>query len=242
MKLARIKDPESGKIIRGTVKADSVETEYGGFGLDEVELLTPVAPSKIICVGLNYKDHISETGAEAPEDPSFFFKPPSATVAPGNPIKITEDKRYDPEGEVAVVIEKKCRNVKIADAPDYIWGYTGLNDVTNRDAQDWEQNWVRAKGFDTAAPLGPFLVTPDEIDLPISFELEVNGSIRQSSDTSNLIFGLPELISELSSFMTLERGDVISTGTPRGVAPIEQGDEVKLKLDGIGTLENPVQY
>lgn len=242
MKLARIRDPETGRIERGAVEENKVETESGVFALGEVELLAPVTPGKIICVGLNYRDHITETGSEVPEHPSLFFKPTSAVIGPNAPIRITESERFDPEGEIAVVIGSTCKNSDRSEVGDYIWGYTGLNDVTNRDAQEWEQNWVRAKGFDTSAPLGPFLVTPDEIDLPISFELEVNGNIRQSSDTSNLIFGFADLIAEISSFMTLEKGDVISTGTPEGVAPIKGGDRVKLKIDGIGALENPVEY
>ncbi len=242
MKLARVRNPETGRIERGAVEGSTIETGSGVYPLEEIELLTPVKPGKIICVGLNYRDHITERGSEVPERPSLFFKPASAVIGPNDPIRITEAERFDPEGEIAVVIGSTCQNVDRTEVGDYIWGYTGLNDVTNRDAQEWEQNWVRAKGFDTSAPLGPFLVTPGEIDLPISFELEVNGKIRQASDTSDLIFGFADLIAEISSFMTLEKGDVISTGTPEGVAPIKGGDRVKLKIDGGGVLENTVEY
>ena len=243
MKFARARNKQTGEIIRGElVEGYSLKTKDRVFEHSELKLLAPVEPSKIICVGLNYRDHIEETNSSVPDRPSLFFKPPTAIANPGDPIEIEEDKRYDPEGEVAIVIGENCRNVDRADAFDYIQGFTGLNDVSNRDAQSWEQNWVRAKGFDTAAPLGPAIVTPDEIELPISFELEVNGSTRQASDTSKLIFDFSYLIEEISSFMTLLKGDVISTGTPRGVGPVEGGDTVKLKIDGIGTLENPVQY
>jgi 2-keto-4-pentenoate hydratase/2-oxohepta-3-ene-1,7-dioic acid hydratase in catechol pathway len=243
MKFARARNPETGEIIEGEIsEKDLLKTEDRTFGLSELDLLAPVSPSKVICVGLNYRDHIEETDSSVPDRPSLFFKPPTAIINPGDPIKITETNRHDPEGEIAIVIGKDCRNVERSEAFSYIRGFTGLNDVTNRDAQSWEQNWVRAKGFDTAAPLGPILVTPDEIDLPISFELSVNGSTRQSSDTSNLIFGMAHLVEEISSFMTLRRGDVISTGTPRGISPIEAGDTVRLEIDGIGTLENPVEY
>lgn len=218
-----------------------IETSQGTFSPDEVDILPPVEPEKIICVGLNYMDHIEETSSDLPERPSLFFKPPSAVIGPGDPIIISEKSRYDPEGEVAVVINEKCRNVDREEALNYVRGFTGLNDVTNREAQEWEQNWVRAKGFDTAAPIGPYLVTSDELELPLSFRLEVNGTVRQTSNTSELIFGIPELIEEISSFMTLNSGDVISTGTPKGVAPIEAGDEVKLDIDGIGALRNPVK-
>lgn len=224
------------------VNGDSIETPDRTFSLSRVDILAPVKPAKVICVGLNYKDHIEETGSEAPDHPSLFFKPPTAITNPNDPIRITPKNRYDPEGEVAVIIRKKCRNLNREEAFDYIWGFTGLNDVTNRDAQKWEQNWVRAKGFDTAAPIGPFIATPDEIDLPISFQLEVNGEIRQASDTSNMIFDIPDLLEEISSFMTLEKGDVISTGTPMGISPIDKGDNVRLKIEGVGILENPVQY
>lgn len=242
MKLARVRNPRTGEILEGEIAGEDLfKAEGEAFKLSKLDLLAPVEPSKIICVGLNYRDHIEETGSSVPDRPSLFLKPPTTITNPGDPIEITEDHRYDPEGEIAAVISKDCRNVDRVDGFDYIMGFTGLNDVTNRDAQNWEQNWVRAKGFDTAAPLGPVLVTPDEIDLPISFKLEVNGSVRQSSDTSNLIFDFPDLVEEISSFMTLRKGDVISTGTPRGVAPISNGDTVRLEIEGIGTLENPVE-
>ncbi len=242
MKLARARDSQTGEIYRGEIVDENLlKTENKTFELSKLTLLAPVDPTKIICVGLNYQDHIAETDSSVPDRPSLFFKPPTAIANPGDPIEITEDHRYDPEGEIAIVIDENCRNVDQEDAFSYIWGFTGLNDVTNRNAQNWEQNWVRAKGFDSAAPLGPVLVTPDQIELPISFRLEVNGTVRQSSDTSNLIFGFSELIEEITSFMTLHRGDVISTGTPRGISPVNSGDRVKLLIEGIGALENPVK-
>lgn len=217
-----------------------VHTRQEDFDPGKVGLLSPVKPGKIICVGLNYEDHVEETSSELPEKPSLFFKPPSAVVGPGDPIVISEENRFDPEAEVAVVIGKRCRNAEVDEAMRYVRGFTGLNDVTNRDAQEWEGNWVRAKGFDTAAPVGPAVVPTEEIELPISFRLEVNGQLRQTGSTAELLFGIPELISEISSFMTLEKGDIISTGTPRGIAPIHPGDLVSLEIDGIGVLENPV--
>lgn len=242
MKIARVRDPQTGEIYRGEiVDNDLLKSDDKTSELSKLNLLAPVDPTKIICVGLNYRDHIEETDSSIPDRPSLFFKPPTAIANPGDPIKITEDQRYDPEGEIAVVIGEDCRNVNQEDAFNYIWGFTGLNDVTNRNAQNWEQNWVRAKGFDSAAPLGPVLVTPDEVELPISFKLKVNGTVRQSSDTTNLIFDFSELIEEITSFMTLHKGDVISTGTPRGIAPISNGDRVRLEIEGIGVLENPVK-
>lgn len=243
MKIARIADPDTGSAIRAKLNEDGLlETNKGIFSPEEVDLLPPVEPGKIICVGLNYADHADETGSEIPERPSFFFKPPSSVVGPGDSIVITEGRRYDPEGEVALVIGNKCRSVDKEEAGRYIQGFTGLNDVTNRDAQNWEQNWVRAKGFDTAAPIGPYILPVEETELPLSFQLSVNGEVRQSSDTSELIFGIHELVEEISSFMTLNEGDIISTGTPKGIGPIEAGDEVSLTIEGIGNLKNDVRY
>ncbi|MBS3812843.1 fumarylacetoacetate hydrolase family protein [Candidatus Bipolaricaulota bacterium] len=241
MKLARFRIEGERGPLSGEVIGDSVQTDEGSFSLSEVDLLPPVTPSKIVCVGLNYKDHIEETGANLPENPSLFFKPPTSVVGNDDPIEIDSGHRFDPEGEVGVVIGRECRRVRQSEVQDCIWGYTGLNDVTNRDAQEWEQNWIRAKGFDTAAPVGPYLVTNDQLELPIGFELKVNGEVRQSSDTSQLIFGIPDLIVEISSFMTLNRGDIISTGTPSGVAPIHGGDVVELEIEGVGTLRNAVR-
>ncbi len=243
MKIARLVDPDTGTALQAKLNEDGLlKTKKGTFNLEEVELLPPVKPGKIICVGLNYADHADETGAELPKRPSLFFKPPSSVIGPDDPIVIMKGKRYDPEGEVALVMGDKCRDVEKDEALNYILGFTGLNDVTNRDAQNWEQNWVRAKGFDTAAPIGPYILPVEEAELPLSFQLSVNGNIRQSSDTSDLIFGIRELVAEISSFMTLNKGDIISTGTPKGVSPIEDGDEVSLTIEGIGSLENEVTY
>ncbi len=240
MKIARFTVPPSDKALQGRVFGEVIETEADSFPLSEVDLLPPVEPTKIICVGLNYRKHIEETESEPPERPSLFLKPTSAIIGDNDPIRITSEDRFDPEGEIAVVIGKNCYKIQQTNAENYIWGYTGLNDVTNRNAQSWEQNWIRAKGFDTAAPIGPYLVTPEELDKPIQFQLTVNGEVRQSADTSQLIFNASQLIEEISSFMTLNRGDVISTGTPEGIGPIHSGDEIKLEIKGIGTLTNPV--
>ncbi len=243
MKIARLVDPDTGNALQAKLNGDGLlETSRGTFNPEEVDLLPPVEPGKIICVGLNYADHADETDTELPERPALFFKPSSSVIGPGDSIVISEGKRYDPEGEVAVVVGDKCRNVSKQEGLSCIMGFTGLNDVTNRDAQSWEQNWVRAKGFDTAAPIGPYILPVEETELPLSFQLSVNGNIRQSSDTSKLVFGIRELVSEVSSFMTLNEGDIISTGTPKGVGPIEAGDEISLTIEGIGSLENKVTY
>jgi len=145
------------------------------------------------------------------------------------------------EAELAVVIGKRCRNVSAAEAMDVILGYTCLNDISDREAQKWEKNWVRAKGFDTSAPIGPMIVTKDEIDGPFHVMLRVNGETKQDGSTRGFIFPIPVLIEEISAYMTLEPGDVIATGTPAGVGPLSAGDVVEVEIDGIGILRNPVR-
>jgi 2-keto-4-pentenoate hydratase/2-oxohepta-3-ene-1,7-dioic acid hydratase in catechol pathway len=176
-----------------------------------------------------------------PERPLLFFKPSSAVIGPDEPIVLpgSDDVHY--EAELAVVIGRHCRSVPAARANDVILGYTCLNDVSDRVAQKWEKNWVRAKGFDTSAPLGPILVTPDELEEPFHVQLRLNGDVKQDGWTSAFIFSIPYLIEEITSFMTLEPGDVIATGTPAGVGRLSRGDVVEVEIAGIGILRNPVQ-
>ncbi|HIP99294.1 TPA: FAA hydrolase family protein [Candidatus Bipolaricaulota bacterium] len=228
-----------------TLRGEVVGEEAVGLGrrwpLAQVRLLPPVRPSKIVCLGRNYPAHARELGNEVPERPLLFFKPPSAVIGPGEEILLPRSsRRVDYEGELAVVIGRRCRNVRAKDATEVILGYTCLNDVTDRAAQEWECNWVRAKGFDTSCPIGPWIVTPDELDFPLTVETYVNGELRQRGTTSQLIFGIPEIIQEITSFMTLEEGDVIATGTPARVGPLSPGDRVEVRIPGIGSLENPV--
>ena len=210
------------------------------FSLQGVRLLAPVIPGKIICVGKNYLDHAKELGGEVPEKPLLFFKPPSALNHPGDPIHLPQSARVDYEGEIAVVIGKRCKDVNQADADSVILGYTCFNDVSNREAQAWEGNWVRAKGFDTSACLGPMIATPDELSDPISVTTRLNGEIRQQGHTGQLAFSIPFLIETISRIMTLERGDVIATGTPAGVGPLCSGDVVEVEVPGVGRLKNPI--
>lgn len=240
MLFTRFKHIASDKIYSGNLRRQELVTDEGNFALNEVKFLAPVQPSQIICVGLNYQGHAEETGNKIPESPALFFKPPSAVIGPNDEIILPSSSRVDYEGEVAVVIKKKCRKVTKLAAEKYIWGYTCLNDVTDRGAQKWEQNWVRAKGFDTSCPLGPVVATPEEIEKPLKLELRLNGEVKQKCDTTQLIFSIPELIEEISSFMTLKRGDVISTGTPAGIGPLSEGDQVEVEIDGVGVLANEV--
>jgi len=208
--------------------------------LNAVTLLAPVVPGKLVCVGKNYLDHAREMGGEVPEQPLLFFKPPSAVIGPGEPIRLPDAARVDYEGEIAVVIGKRCRGVRADEAGAVIGGYTCLNDVSDREAQGWEVNWVRAKGFDTACPLGPALVTPDELSEPLEVITRVNGELKQRGRTDQLAFSIPVLIELISSIMTLEPGDLIVTGTPAGVGPLRSGDVVEVEISGVGILSNPV--
>ena len=205
-------------------------------------LLPPVRPSKIVCVGRNYREHVAELEHEMPREPLLFFKPPSALLAPGGTIlrpKVSE--RTDYEGELGVVIARRCH--KLADHEDprpYILGYTCVNDFTARDLQNKDSQWTRAKGFDTFCPVGP--VVADGLDpwAGIQVETRVNGELRQSGNTRDFIFPLDIVLRYAAQVMTLEPGDLIATGTPKGVAPVVAGDVIEISIDGIGVLRNPV--
>jgi 2-keto-4-pentenoate hydratase/2-oxohepta-3-ene-1,7-dioic acid hydratase in catechol pathway len=204
-------------------------------------ILAPVLPSKILAVGLNYRDHAMEMGHDLPASPILFMKPSTAVIGPEEAIVYpSQATRVDYEAELAVVIKQRCRNVRPEDARAVILGYTCLNDVTARDLQAKDGQWTRAKSFDTFAPLGPWIETDlaDPHDLAIRARL--NGKTVQSSHTGNLIFSVFELVAFISSVMTLERHDVIATGTPSGIGPMARGDEVTIEIDGIGTLTNAV--
>lgn len=201
--------------------------------------LPPVVPSKIIAIGLNYKDHAAEMQKPLPEEPLVFSKLPTAVIGPDDPIRLPAwAGRIDHEAELAVVIGRRAYNVKAAHAMDYVLGFTCMNDVTARELQVRDVQYTRSKSFDTFAPLGPCIaVGLDPSNL--SIEGWVNGEKRQSSSTSQLIFSVPELVEFVSRFCTLEPGDIISTGTPSGVGPLRPGDRVMVKIAGIGALSNP---
>ena len=209
--------------------------------LVDLTLEPPVAPSKIIAVGLNYRAHAEESGMAIPDFPLLFYKPPSSLVGHNAPIvlpKISDEVEH--ECELAVVIGRTTRNISEDEALDAVFGYTCANDVSARDWQRAESQWVRGKGFDTFCPLGPWISTTiDPSSLDIS--TRVNGATRQSSNTSDMIFPIPRLIAEISQVMTLHPGDVIITGTPAGVGPLKAGDVVEVEIEKIGTLSNPVE-
>ncbi|TQQ80018.1 FAA hydrolase family protein [Halonotius terrestris] len=237
----RFRDP-SGTVRQGTLDDDTVA--FGGqqYDRDAVDVLPPCEPTKIVCVGRNYADHAAERDADVPDRPLLFLKPPNAVAAPESTVTLPAGKeRIDWEAEFAVVIDEQCRHVAEADALDVVRGYTCLNDLSNRDDQDREQNWVRGKAFDNAAPLGPVVATPDEVPDDAAIELRVNGETKQAATIDQFYFSVSALIAEITEYMTLEPGDVISTGTPAGVGALADGDHVEVEIEGIGTLEHDVE-
>ena len=209
--------------------------------LSAVHLLPPIVPGKIICVGRNYAAHAAEHEVEVPVLPLLFSKPPSAVIGPGEPILLPpQSQQIAHEAELAVVIGQRARWVSPEEAPGYILGYTAANDVTARDLQQPDGQWTRAKGFDTFCPLGPWIDTHlDPSDLLVT--CHVNGQLRQMASTRDMIFPVPQLLAFVSSIMTLEPGDVLLTGTPSGVGPLTAGDEVRVEIEGLGALTNPVR-
>jgi len=210
------------------------------LSMDEISLLTPCQPSKIICVGLNYRKHAEELSLAIPEDPVLFLKPATTLLEQGGKVVYWPTiEQLDYEGELAVVVGKHCHMVAEEQALDYVFGYTIANDITARDLQRKDGQWTRAKSFDTFLPLGPSITTGiDASDLGL--QTLVNGVKRQDGRTSDLIFSVPYLISFISSVMTLYPGDVIITGTPSGIGPMQVGDKVEVCIEGLGALHNEV--
>ena len=209
--------------------------------LDQVKLLAPGLPSKIIAVARNYTAHAAETGAQVQAEPQFFLKPSTSVVGTGAPILYPpSSERVDHEAELAVVISRLCKSVPAERVPDVILGYTCANDVTARDLQQRDDQWGRAKGFDTFCPLGPWIAV-DEIDpWNSAIVCEVNGEVRQQGTTANMVHSIIDLVAFISDVMTLLPGDVILTGTPAGISPVLPGDLVEVTIPGIGTLRNEV--
>ncbi|MFN8218263.1 MAG: fumarylacetoacetate hydrolase family protein [Solirubrobacterales bacterium] len=227
-------------------------TAYKAVGTGLAPLRAPLRPGKIVAIGLNYRDHIRETGMEAPAEPLIFAKFPSSVIGPGEAIRIDREltKRVDWEVELAVVVGPRMHRVSESDALPHVFGYTIGNDVSARDLQFSDGQWVRGKSLDTFCPLGPVVVTVDEIADPQALRLEtrVNGETMQSSSTSEMIFGVAELLAYCSRCFVLEPGDVVLTGTPWGCGEfmdpprcLEPGDRVDVEIEGIGTLHNPVK-
>ena len=208
--------------------------------VEQVRLLAPCTPSKILGVGRNYHDHAKELGNPVPAEPLIFLKPPTTVIGPGDDIVyLPASAHISYEGELGVVIGKRAKNVRQEDADQYVLGYTCVNDVTARDLQKKDGQWARAKGFDTSCPVGPVIVRREDIardDLRI--RTYVDGELRQDGVVSDMIFSVDAIICHISQFMTLEAGDLIATGTPAGVGAIQPGSVVKVEIEGIGVLEN----
>ncbi len=248
-----------GKVEYGILKQDTIrslrhdpflQAEGSGnllalgdksYQLGGVKLLAPCLPSKIIGLGLNYRSHAQELKLPIPKVPLIFLKPPTAIIGPDDAIILPRSSQHvDYEGELGVVIGKKAKDVPKDKARNYILGYTCFNDVSERFAQKEDGQWTRAKGFDTFAPIGPWIETEIEPD-NLKIETYLNGELRQSAYTSDLVFGVDDLVSFISSVMTLLVGDIIATGTPSGIGQIRSGDVVEIKIDKIGTLRNFVR-
>ncbi|RLI83159.1 2-hydroxyhepta-2,4-diene-1,7-dioate isomerase [Archaeoglobales archaeon] len=234
----------SGEIFEGFFEVDGREMNFEGlkFSLNAVKFLPPVKPSKLICIGVNYKEHAEEFGKEIPDDPIIFMKPESAVIGDSDPIILPpQSQRVDYEGELAVVISKRCKDVSYDEVEEFILGYTCFNDVTARDLQFKDGQWTRGKSFDTFAPIGPYVVLSNQLN-PDNLKIEtfLNGEVVQSSNTSNMAFNAFRLVEFISSIMTLKKGDVIATGTPSGVGALKPGDEIEVRIEGIGSLRNPV--
>ncbi|MEZ5175781.1 MAG: fumarylacetoacetate hydrolase family protein [Acidimicrobiia bacterium] len=251
MKIVRI-DAEADDITYGTVEPDGIRLYHGSpffqwersetvLPITKVKLLAPVIPTKVIAVGKNYTDHAAEMDSEVPDRPLIFLKPPTSVIGPLAPIRIPpQSNEVHHEGELAAVIGKVARQVPADEAASCILGYTAANDVTARDLQRLDGQWARAKGFDSFCPLGPAIDTEFDPTEAHRITCSVNGETRQEGLTSDLVFDVGQIVEFVTSVMTLLPGDVILTGTPAGVGPIEAGDRVEVEIEGIGTLMNPV--
>lgn len=241
MHTLRFRDP-AGAVREGTIKEETISSGGLEYSRTDVEILPPSEPTKLIGVGLNYLDHAAEMDKEPPDRPRLFFMPPSAVAGHGDTIQLPVGKeRVDYEAELGVVIGKQCRSVSADDAMAYVKGYTCFNDISNRDDQRIERNYVRGKGFDGAAPFGPYIASPDEVPDDAEITSRIDGDVRQSSSIDQMIFSVPELIEEITTLVTLEPGDVIATGTPPGVGGLVPGNEVEIEIDGIGVLKHSVR-
>jgi len=217
--------------------------ERGNLPLSEVHLLAPVEPSKIVCIGRNYREHAKELNHPIPTEPLIFLKPPSSLIGPGDEIRrpVALSQRVDYEGELGVVIGRRCYRLRDDDdVRPYILGYTAVNDVTARDLQNKDGQWTRAKGFDTFCPVGPVVVENLDPWKGVHVQTRVNGELRQNGTTTDFLFPLDIVIRFISQVMTLLPGDLIATGTPVGVSPLQAGDAVEVTVEGVGALANPV--
>jgi 2-keto-4-pentenoate hydratase/2-oxohepta-3-ene-1,7-dioic acid hydratase in catechol pathway len=249
MKIARFE--HKGKIVWGSVQGNDATILTGDIfagmketqekiPVEKIKFLPPIEPPKIVGIGLNYKKHIEESPFDPPEVPMIFFKPPTSVIGHLDKIILPDSKKVDYEGELGIVIGKKAKNVSENDALNYILGCTVVNDVSARDFHQQDKSFARSKGIDTFCPFGPYIVTglnPGNLNI----QTRLNGKTVQSSNTNDLLFNVPQLISFVSKYITLMPGDMIATGTPSGVGPLKKGDVIEVEVEGIGVLKNFVE-
>jgi 2-keto-4-pentenoate hydratase/2-oxohepta-3-ene-1,7-dioic acid hydratase in catechol pathway len=232
------------RVIKGVTDGESVRGADGnGYKWKQIRLLPAVSPSKIVCVGRNYAEHAKELGNAVPQEPLIFLKPPSSLNAHGAPVIYPAlSQRVDFEGELGVVIGRRARKIQAADYRKYVAGYTIVNDVTARDLQKKDGQWTRGKGFDTFCPVGPWWTPKEEVELDtLRVITRVNGEVRQDAPVTEMLFSVGTVLEFISQCMTLEPGDLIATGTPPGVGPVNPGDRVEVEIPGLGILENSIE-
>jgi 2-keto-4-pentenoate hydratase/2-oxohepta-3-ene-1,7-dioic acid hydratase in catechol pathway len=241
MHLARFRTP-TGAVRRGELRDGQLHAADRTFDPEAVDFLPPTEPSKVVCQAGGYVDHREESGlGDVPDRPELFLKTPNCVVGHGDEIELPPGREtVDFEAEFAIVIGTQCRAADVDEAMDYVEGYTCVNDVSNRDDQEVEQNWVRGKAFDGSLPAGPVVATPDEVPDDASLELRHNGEVKQETSREHMIFSVPELVANVSELVTLEPGDLIATGTPFGPYALSDGDVVEVEFEGVGTLRNEV--
>ncbi len=223
-------------------RATSWSFDFEPMPLSAAQLLAPVTPSKIVCVGRNYREHVKELGHELPAEPLLFLKAPSSLLPPGGVVLMpAASQRVDFEGELALVIGRRVRNLDEKDWRSAIRGFTLANDVTARDLQEKDGQWTRAKSFDTFCPVGPLVSDELDVEPGVTIETRVNGELRQHASTLDFIFPIPRLLAHITAAMTLEPGDLVLTGTPSGVGPLKAGDRVEVGIPGLGVLSNTFQ-
>jgi 2-keto-4-pentenoate hydratase/2-oxohepta-3-ene-1,7-dioic acid hydratase in catechol pathway len=236
--------PSEDLVYRLALEQGDVKNfDFQPMALSAADLLPPVTPSKIICVGRNYREHARELGNEVPAEPLLFFKPPSSLLACGGTVRLPAlSERVDFEGELALVIARRVRNLPPdADWRDVVRGFTLANDISARDLQKKDGQWTRAKGFDTFGPVGPLVSDELDLDAGLTIETRLNGEVRQHASTLDFIFSVPALLCAITAAFTLEPGDLILTGTPAGVGPLAAGDRVEVSMEGLGVLTNTVE-
>lgn len=227
-------------VLKGHPLVHGYETTNERVAIKEVKLLAPTIPSKVVCIGKNYADHIAEMGMPTQPEPTIFLKPSSSIIGPGDPIVLPrQSDRVELEAELAIVIGQIAKDVPVENAMEYIWGYTVANDVTARDLQYSDDQWARAKSFDSFCPIGPWIET-EFIPEGQIIESRINGEVQQAATIDQMIHGVAEIVSYVSENMTLLPGDIILTGTPAGITQISSGDIVECEVEGVGNLFNPV--